>query len=172
MGCRTLYPFNLPTGVWLAALASVIAAITTAHIALVRIPLEDALDARGRTATGAVTAIDEKFRFRTRRGAGRQRRVSYAFNAADGVRVTGAADVSRHRARALSVGDAVTARYLPDRPDRHQVSLERLAPGREALRNGAAFTLAAGAVAAVFAAFAPAGWSGPRVWPPFTQTLE
>ncbi|MEM8871729.1 MAG: hypothetical protein AAGB10_09215 [Pseudomonadota bacterium] len=136
--------------------------------AVVRMPVQLDLEERGVRTTAVVEAVSAKFRTTWATPGGRSVRISYRFT-------TRAGDVIQDRMRRsynynapVTAGRQFSLTYLPEAPHKHFSSLQP--------RYASWFTTYAFlGLAVVFVALAiyeywrrPAGWTGPRLWPPVT----
>ncbi|MEM8935371.1 MAG: DUF3592 domain-containing protein [Pseudomonadota bacterium] len=171
MKCPPPVVLNMPSGLFLTLVAFVIVCVSTGHTLLVRIPFEDALDARGVETQAEITGFSEPFKTRRRARGERSQKVFFQYTDRRGEVFEAEIVKNRRKVRRMALGDQFTVRYLPEAPWRHRPSIQTINEGREAVKLGAIGALLLIPLGAFFILRAPSHWSGPRLWPPFSDEL-
>ncbi|MEO1152729.1 MAG: DUF3592 domain-containing protein [Pseudomonadota bacterium] len=157
--------FNVPYPMVLTLLLGVLFLGMSAWVLIVRMPVQEALDARGVT-TVAVVEATRNYRNHRPTTSGRTELVTYRFETADGQVLTPTLRKSYDYRRPVKVGREIEVTYLPDRPEAHFTSLRPVYTRKEVAYLLLPMALVAFGLGLYYARQLPRDWEGPKLWPP------
>lgn len=171
MKCPPSAVFNMPYGLFLTVAAMIIVIVSTGHTLLVRIPFENALNARGVETQAEITSFSAPFKQRRRTRGSRSQRVYFYYYDQHGEKFEANIVKNRTHVQHMKVGERFAVRYLPEAPWRHRPAIQTINEGRDALKLGIIGFFVTVSLGSFFILRAPRHWSGPRIWPVFSDDL-
>ena len=157
--------FNVPYRFFVVALIGPLCLGMSAWILVVRMPVQEALEARGVTA---VAVVETSYNYRDHRPTrgGRTEVITYRFTTADGRVLTPKMRKSYNYDRPVEVGRRIEVTYLPDDPAKHFTSLRPHYTRAAMAYLLLPLALVGFGLAVHYRRQVPRGWEGPKLWPP------
>ncbi|MEM1064862.1 MAG: DUF3592 domain-containing protein [Pseudomonadota bacterium] len=157
--------FNMPFRMAVALFMVPLLLFMSAWILIVRMPVQEALEARGVTTVAVVEAVSTYRDPRPTRG-GRREVVTYRFTTANGQVFTSTLKRSYNYNRPVTVGRRIDVTYLPEDPDAHFTSLHPYYTREAVAYLLLPIALLLLGIGAYESRRLPREWEGPRLWPP------
>ena len=158
--------FNVPYRFFALAVVTSVILVACLWIAIVDLPLLQALDDRGISVEAEIVWVDEPYRNwlgRQNNTSGLRQDIVYAFRTEQGELIEESSNKKKRYAKGLTLGRTFYVTYLPDRPRVYHSDLFKGYAGVGMIK--ALFILATGTglIAAYLWVRMPRSWSGPSL---------
>ncbi|MEM9123737.1 MAG: DUF3592 domain-containing protein [Pseudomonadota bacterium] len=160
--------FNVPYRLFMLGLITLLLPLMCAWIALVNLPLLEALEQRGKTTTAQIVWAGEPYwdwSGRASNSGGMRQVIRYGFHTEQGEWIERSVNRKVRYSRELTVGRTFDVTYLPDRPNVFHSTLFKGYAGVGMIKALLLLAGGTGLVTLYLALRMPQGWRGPRLRP-------